>query len=52
MFKLDMLTAFQKVSPSKIDIENKEFDLNQVSGKLFRGYNGLGTSFVVFHKPS
>jgi 2-polyprenyl-3-methyl-5-hydroxy-6-metoxy-1,4-benzoquinol methylase len=32
--------------------ENKEFDLNKVSGKLFRGYNGLGTSYVVFHKPS
>lgn len=32
--------------------ENKEFDLGQVGGKLFRGYNGLGTSYAVFHKPS
>lgn len=31
--------------------ENREFDLSQVGGKLFRGYNGLGTSYVVFHKP-
>lgn len=31
--------------------ENTEFDLNQIGGKLFRGYNGLGTSYVVFHKP-
>lgn len=30
--------------------ENRDFDLSQVSGKLFRGYNGLGTSYVVFHK--
>lgn len=30
--------------------ENREFDLRQVDGKLFRGYNGLGTSYVVFHK--
>jgi 2-polyprenyl-3-methyl-5-hydroxy-6-metoxy-1,4-benzoquinol methylase len=30
--------------------ENREFDLSQVSGKLFRGYNGLGTSYAVFHK--
>lgn len=32
--------------------ENREFDLSQVGGKLFRGYNGLGTSYAVFHKPS
>jgi hypothetical protein len=32
--------------------ENKRFDLSQVSGMLFRGYNGLGTSYVLFHKPS
>ena len=64
-FKQEVLTAFQKVSPSKDGIESKEcfakyqqnllaktFDLNQVSGKLFRSYNGLGTSYVVFHKPS
>lgn len=31
--------------------ENREFDLSQVGGKLFRGYNGLGTSYAVFHKP-
>jgi 2-polyprenyl-3-methyl-5-hydroxy-6-metoxy-1,4-benzoquinol methylase len=30
--------------------ESRDFDLSQVSGKLFRGYNGLGTSYVVFHK--
>ncbi|BAO31139.1 class I SAM-dependent methyltransferase [Sulfuritalea hydrogenivorans] len=30
--------------------ENRDFDLSQVGGKLFRGYNGLGTSYVVFHK--
>lgn len=30
--------------------KNKEFDLSQVGGKLFRGYNGLGTSYMVFHK--
>lgn len=32
--------------------ENKDFDLGQIGGKLFRGYNGLGTSYAVFHKPS
>lgn len=32
--------------------ENREFDLGQVGGKLFRGYNGLGTSYAVFHKPA
>lgn len=30
--------------------ENTDFDLSQVGGKLFRGYNGLGTSYVIFHK--
>ena len=30
--------------------ENRDFDLSQVGGKLFNGYNGLGTSYVVFHK--
>jgi 2-polyprenyl-3-methyl-5-hydroxy-6-metoxy-1,4-benzoquinol methylase len=32
--------------------ENREFDLSQVGGKLFRGYNGLGTSYMVLHKLS
>lgn len=32
--------------------ENREFDLGQVGGKLFKGYNGLGTSYIVFHKPT
>lgn len=32
--------------------ENRDFDLSQVGGKLFKGYNGLGTSYAVFHKPS
>jgi hypothetical protein len=31
--------------------ENKEFNLSQIGGRLFHGYNGLGTSYVVFHKP-
>lgn len=31
--------------------EHKEFDLSQIGGKLFRGYNGLGTSYVIFDKP-
>lgn len=30
--------------------ENREFDLEEISGKLFNGYNGLGTSYMVFHK--
>ena len=32
--------------------ENREFDLDKYSGKLFKGYNGLGTSYVVFHRSS
>ena len=32
--------------------DGEEFDLSQVSGKLFRGFNGLGTSWVVFHKKT
>ena len=28
-----------------------DFNLNNLSKKLFRGYNGLGTSYVIFHKP-
>ena len=31
--------------------ENREFNLDQVGGKLFKGYNGLGTSYTIFHKP-
>jgi 2-polyprenyl-3-methyl-5-hydroxy-6-metoxy-1,4-benzoquinol methylase len=30
--------------------ENEDFDLNTIGNKLFRGYNGLGTSYVIFHK--
>jgi SAM-dependent methyltransferase len=31
--------------------DGAEFDLAQVRGLLFHGYNGLGTSYTVFHKP-
>lgn len=27
------------------------FDLEQVQKKLFKGYNGLGTSYTIWHKP-
>lgn len=30
---------------------NKDFDLAKVNGKLFKGYNGLGSSYMVFHRP-
>lgn len=32
--------------------DNIDIDLAKVEGHLFRGYNGLGTSYVVFHKPN
>ncbi len=31
--------------------DGRDFDLQQVQGLLFRGYNGLGTSYTVFRKP-
>ena len=40
---LDMIV--QKVE------SDKEFDLSQEKGLLFNGYNGLGTSYTIYHKP-
>lgn len=31
--------------------DGTDFDLKQVHGLLFKGYNGLGTSYTIFHKP-
>lgn len=33
----------------KID-KNQDFDISNIGSKLFRGYNGLGTSYAIFHK--
>ncbi len=32
--------------------DGSEFDLEQVHGLLFKGYNGLGTSYTIWHKPA
>ncbi|MBI3773328.1 MAG: class I SAM-dependent methyltransferase [Gammaproteobacteria bacterium] len=32
--------------------EGKDFDLKQVQGLLFKGYNGLGTNYTVWHRPA
>lgn len=30
--------------------EDKDFNLDLINHKLFQGYNGLGTSYIIFHK--
>ena len=30
--------------------DDKDFNLDLISHKLFKGYNGLGTSYIIFHK--
>lgn len=32
--------------------KNEDFDLNNIRNNLFQGYNGLGTSYIVFHELS
>ena len=32
-------------------MDGSAFDLEQVRGLLFKGYNGLGTSYTIWHKP-
>jgi SAM-dependent methyltransferase len=32
--------------------DGDDFELDKMGGKLFKGYNGLATSYVVFHKQS
>ena len=32
-------------------MKGSNFDLEQLNGLLFKGYNGLGTSYTIWHKP-
>jgi len=32
--------------------DGKDFDLEKVRGLLFKGYNGLGSSYTIWHKPA
>jgi hypothetical protein len=41
---LSMLSAKEK--------SGEDFDIDKLSHRLFKGYNGLGTSYIIFHKLS
>jgi 2-polyprenyl-3-methyl-5-hydroxy-6-metoxy-1,4-benzoquinol methylase len=32
-------------------VNGSDFDLEQLNGLLFKGFNGLGTSYTIWHKP-
>ncbi|SVB46665.1 uncharacterized protein METZ01_LOCUS199519, partial [marine metagenome] len=41
-----ILTLIVRKAKTSIDC-----DLEQLNGVLFKGYNGFGTSYTIWHKP-